>query len=67
MGLILSGPAALCGFSWFSLFLTPSSVMFSGGILGVVLCDPSDLRNPAALVLRALSDSGDRGEKTDWN
>ena len=58
VGLNLSGPAGLCRFSWFSLFLSPSSVMFSGGIWGVVLCDPSDMRNPADLVFRALDDNG---------
>ena len=66
-GLILPGPAALCGLSWLSIFLTPSSVMFIGGILGVVFHVPSGLRKPAALVLRALSENGVHGENTDWN
>ena len=65
MGLILSGQAALCGFSWFSLFLTPPSMMFSGGILSVVFSDPSELRNPGALVLKVFSDSENQGEK-NW-
>ena len=63
----MSGPAALCALSWHSLFLTPSSVKFIGGILGVVFRVPSGLRKPAALALGALSDSGVRGENTDWN
>ena len=61
-GLMLSGPAALCGFRFCSSLRTPGSVTWISWIPGIAgYCDGN------LLWVMAERGSGDAGVKTDWN